>query len=50
MIRIALAAALALAAAPAVARPAPGLYCPVGQDAASILVDRAGIGIDGLDC
>lgn len=31
--------------------PAPGLYCPVGQEVPPILVDAGGgLGIDLLDC
>jgi hypothetical protein len=47
-------AALAALSTPALAReplPAPGLYCPVGQDVLPILVGPNGdVGIDGMDC
>ncbi|NEU13926.1 hypothetical protein G3T14_17585 [Methylobacterium sp. BTF04] len=45
---------LAVLATPALAdppRPAPGLYCPVGEVAMPVSVrPDGGMGIDGLDC
>ena len=49
--RLAFLAALAVLTTPTLADAiAPGLYCPVGEQAQPILVDGDGILIDGLDC